>query len=77
MWSDTLEEIQKNINHANFVTWFEGSFGHSLANNTLVVGVKSSFVAECLAKSHRGLVEKALFTVSSMQLQVEFRVAEE
>jgi len=74
IWEAALGELQVQVSRSNFRTWFERTTGLSREENTFVIGVPNTFVAEYLDRNQRSLIEKALAGLTSPEVQVEFRV---
>ncbi len=74
IWEAALGELQIQVSKPNYRTWFSKTSGLTYQNNCFVVGVPNTFAAEYLDKNQRSLIEKALFGLTSPDVQVEFQV---
>ena len=74
IWEAALGELQIQVSKSNYRTWFEKTVGSSYQENQFVVGVPNTFVAEYLDRNQRSLIEKALISFTSPDVQVVFQV---
>ena len=74
IWEAALGELQIQVSKPNYRTWFEKTRGLSYQDNQFVIGVPNAFVGEYLDKNQRSLIEKALISLTSPDVQVAFQV---
>ena len=74
IWEAALGELQIQVSKPNYRTWFEKTLGLSYQDNQFVIGVPNAFVGEYLDKNQRSLIEKALISLTSPDVQVAFQV---
>jgi chromosomal replication initiator protein len=74
IWETALGELQVQVSKPNFRTWFSKTVGLSCQDNKFVVSVPNTFAAEYLEKNQRALIEKALASLTSPDIEVVFQV---
>lgn len=80
VWGDVLSSLKTSISASLFKTWFSGSFVVDFQNaqggNTLVVGVRNSFLKEQIEKRYMSAVYDALLRSGYQNSKVTFAVSE-
>jgi chromosomal replication initiator protein len=74
IWETALGELQLQVSKANYRTWLEKTRGLSYQDNTIILGVPNTFIAEYLDKNLRSLIEKTLIGILQGDVQVRFSV---
>jgi len=74
IWQRALGELQIQVSKANYCTWLKNSEGVSCQQDTFVVWVPSTFVAEWLTKRLHSLVRKTLAEITGRDIDVQFTV---
>ena len=72
IWERALGELQLQVSRANYTTWLKNSYGVSHQNNTFLVGVPNTFIAEWLTKRLHSLVRKILAQILGSDVDVQF-----
>jgi len=75
IWDAALGELQVQMSRSNYRTWLEKTAGLAYQNDSFVVSVPNTFIAEYLDRNQRSLIEKTLIHLtSSPEVQVTFQV---
>ena len=72
IWEKALGELQLQVSKANYTTWLKNSYGVSHQDNTFLVGVPNTFIAEWLTKRLHSLVRKILAQILGSDVDVQF-----
>jgi chromosomal replication initiator protein len=74
IWETALGELQVQVSKANYRTWLSKTTGISYEDEKFVIGVPNTFAAVYLEKNQRSLIEKALTSLTTPDIQVVFQV---
>lgn len=74
IWETALGELQIQVNKSNYRTWLDKTVGLRYQDDTLVIAVPNTFVAEYLEKNQRSLIEKVVTGLVHQEVQVQFEV---
>lgn len=77
VWKAALGEIKLDISRANYLTWFKNTFIKDIKNNTVVLGVPSSFAKEWLESKYHKLILQSLKNIKPNIRKVEYEVSHE
>ena len=72
-WQAALDELQLSVPKPSFDTWLQGTEGHSLGADVLVVLVPNAFVGEMLERRMYSVISQAVGT----DIEVQFATREE
>ena len=76
LWEAVLGRLQVQVTRPAFDTWLQGTSGIALTDRRLLVGVPTSFAAECLERRMYQLIDSAVATVARTPLEVVFEVGQ-
>jgi len=74
LWEQTLFELEKEISHANFRTWFQHTSIMKQDDGIVVVGVPNEFVKDWLQNKFHKTILRSLRTLSEHIRGVEYFV---
>jgi len=75
IWKAALGELQLQVSKSNYRTWLEKTVGLEFRENSFVVSVPNTFIAEYLDKIQRSRIEKTLIHLTSAtEIRVSFQV---
>jgi len=74
LWEAALGEIQLNISKANYQTWLKDTFILDVKEDTVFIGVPSSFTKEWLENKYNKQILHALFGLDSKIKKIEYLV---
>jgi hypothetical protein len=74
IWQSTLERIQPKVSSSAFTTWFSGTRGLALEDETLIVRVESSFGREHLEQRFYDLIASAVSEQRGTETKARFIV---
>ena len=74
MWERALAQLKGSVDEETYATWLHPARFQKLANNTVTLGVPSSFYRNWLQSNYRDKIVEALRSVTSEEMQVEFLV---
>ena len=77
IWKAALGEIKLDISKANYLTWFKNTFIKDIKNNTVILGVPSSFAKEWLESKYHKLILQSLKNIKPNIRKVEYEVSHE
>lgn len=74
IWQSTLERVRPKVSSSAFTTWFSGTKGLALEEETLVVRVGSSFSREHLEQRFSDLIASAVSEQRGTETETRFIV---
>ncbi len=74
LWEAALGEIKLNISKANYLTWLKDTFILDLKEETVVIGVPSSFTKEWLENKYHKQILRALYNLNPRIKKIEYLV---
>jgi chromosomal replication initiator protein len=74
IWKTALGELQIQVNKSNYRTWLEKTVGLRFRDNTFIIGVPNTFVAEYLEKNQSSLIEKVISGLTHQKIKIMFEV---
>lgn len=74
IWETTLGQLQLQVPRSSYDTWFKGTRGISLEEESLTIAVATPFAAEWLERRMAPLILKTVAGVATRPLQVHFQV---
>lgn len=74
LWATALGELQVQVTPANYETWLRGTIGVSFQDQTLTIGVSSTFAKEWLHKRLSPLIRKTVSRVVGGDTEVAFLI---
>jgi len=74
IWQATLERCQTRVNHAVFITWFQGTTALSFQEGILTVRVPTTFAKSQLEARFRESIRSILSEVTGTTIDVHFDV---
>lgn len=74
LWQSVLGEIEVEISHGNFVTWFKHTRSIEQTDNKLVVGVKNFFVKNQLEQKYGDLIAKTMQKHGAESVVIEYKI---
>lgn len=74
LWKQCLNVLSDNLTPTAFQTWFAPVVPLQYADNTLVLQVKSQFIAEYIEENYIELLSAVIFRVFGKGTQLEYRV---
>jgi chromosomal replication initiator protein len=77
MWEAALGSLELQVSRPSYATWLKDTTGLSYANNRMVVGAPSTFVAQWLERRMSSLIEATLSQVAAWPTTVQFQVMTE
>lgn len=77
LWENALTEIELNISHANFSTWFKNTYVAKQEDGIIHLGVPNTFVKEWLGNKYHKFILKALRDLNEHVRGLEYIVCKE
>ncbi|MEK7778307.1 MAG: chromosomal replication initiator protein DnaA [Chloroflexota bacterium] len=74
IWETSLGQFQLQVPRSSYDTWFRGTQGITLGEDSLTVAVATSFAAEWLERRMSPLIHKTVAEVAARPLRVSFQV---
>jgi len=74
IWESALGEIKLNISKANYLTWLKDTHIMDIRENTVFLGVPSSFTKEWLENKYQKQILGALFHLNPQIKRIEYVV---
>ena len=74
IWETSLGQFQLQVPRSSYNTWFRGTQGIALDEDSLTIAVATSFAAEWLERRMAPLIHKTVAEVSARSLRVRFQV---
>jgi hypothetical protein len=74
IWRSTLERVRPKVSSSAFTTWFSGTKGLVLEDETLIVRVGSSFGREHLEQRFYDLIASAVSEQRGIETETKFIV---
>ena len=74
LWEAALGALQVEVNRHNYDTWLKNTVGLSFSDSTLVVGVPSEFIAQCLEKRMAPAIQRTLQALTQEDLSIRYQV---
>ncbi|MFH1141335.1 MAG: DnaA/Hda family protein, partial [Chloroflexota bacterium] len=74
IWETSLGQFQLQVPRSSYDTWFRGTQGIALEEDSLTVAVATSFAAEWLERRMSPLIHKTVAEVAARSLRVRFQV---
>ena len=74
LWESALGEIQLNISKANYLTWLKDTFIMDLKEDTVFLGVPSSFTKEWLENKYHKQILSAIYNLNPEIKKIEYIV---
>ncbi|HEY4499135.1 MAG TPA: chromosomal replication initiator protein DnaA [Candidatus Paceibacterota bacterium] len=77
LWDSVLAEIELNVSHANFTTWFKDTHVVKQNEGVVYVGVPNTFVKDWLVNKYHKLILKTLRSFGDYVRNAEYLIASE
>lgn len=74
LWQAVLGEIELNISHASFITWFKNTRLLRQKENILVIGVPNVFIKQQLERKYNQLIVSVLAKNGVVPERVEYKI---
>lgn len=74
LWESALGEIKLNISKANYLTWLKDAFIMDLKEDTVFLGIPSSFTKEWLENKYHKQILSALYNLNPEIKKIEYIV---
>ena len=74
LWESALGEIKLNISKANYLTWLKDTFIMDLKEDTVFLGVPSSFTKEWLENKYHKQILSAIYNLNPEIKKIEYIV---
>lgn len=74
LWESALGEIKLNISKANYLTWLKDTYIIDLKDDTVFLGIPSSFTKEWLENKYHKQILSALYNLSPNIKKIEYVV---
>lgn len=74
LWESALGEIKLNISKANYLTWLKDAFIMDLKEDTVFLGIPSSFTKEWLENKYHKQILSALYNLNPEIKKIEYVV---
>jgi chromosomal replication initiator protein len=74
LWEAALGEIKLNISKANYLTWLKDTFILDVKDNTVFIGVPSSFTKEWLENKYHKQILHAIYSLNPKIKKIEYLV---
>ena len=74
VWRKCVEVLKDNLTPTVFNTWFAALEAHDFHDNTLVLRVKSQFVAQYIEENYIDLLSRVIRRFFGSDTQLEYRV---
>jgi chromosomal replication initiator protein len=74
LWESALGEIKLNISKANYLTWLKDTFIMGLKEDTIFLGVPSSFTKEWLENKYHKQILSAIYNLNPEIKKIEYVV---
>lgn len=77
LWKNALTEIELNVSHANFSTWFKNTYVAKQEDGIIYLGVPNTFVKEWLSNKYHRFILKSLRELNEHVRGLEYVVCKE
>lgn len=77
IWKQVREKLQKEISQTSFETWFANAHLLELKNNSLLIGVPTSFYKGGIERRYRSLLEDIASEVCASQVTITLQVTDQ
>ena len=74
VWKNALTEIEKNLDHSSFVTWFKGAKLIKIEGDVAIIGVPNIFKKTQIASRYKDLILSALNNNGARITDIVFEV---
>ncbi|MCX5971081.1 MAG: chromosomal replication initiator protein DnaA [Coprothermobacterota bacterium] len=74
LWEETRQALRRELSRPSYDTWLKNTKPLSLEDNVLLLGVPSDFARDWLQTRLYASIQRALHSVRSEEIEVEFRV---
>ena len=77
IWKQVREKLQREISQTSFETWFANAHLLELKNNSLLIGVPTSFYKGGIERRYRSLLEDIASEVCARQVTITLQVTDQ
>lgn len=74
VWKNVLAEIEQNVSHGNYITWFQDTSLLSTEEGAIRIGVKNSFFINQLRNRYFDIIKSALENNNITVVSIDFEV---